>query len=127
MTNKYHIYYYNKALITDSICTVIDALQEFGFNILIYFTNLVIIYTEQDFMNMLINCLAMEFLMIIDNEFEETYFKYQPEVALDIFDKLFVSYNENKNYVIDRMERDSCFRFFKTRIKPLFFRGILLR
>lgn len=98
---------------TDSVCTVIDALQEFGFNILVYFTNLVIIYTEPDFMNMLMNCLAMEFLMLIDNEFEETYFKYQPEVALDIFDKLFVSYNENKNYVIDRMERDCCFRFFK--------------
>ena len=98
---------------TDSICTIIDALQEFGFNILVYFTNLLIIYTETDFMNMLMNCLAMEFLMYIDNEFEETYFKYQPEVALDIFDKLFVSYNDNKIYVIDRLQKQCCFRFVR--------------
>ena len=98
---------------TNSMCAVFDTLQEFGFNILVYLTNLIIIFTELDFMNMVMNSLAMEFLMMIDNEFEETYFKYQPEVAIDIFDKMFVSYKENKDFVANKMKKNCYFRVFK--------------
>ena len=98
---------------TNSMCSIFDSLQEFGFNILVYFTNLIIIYTEKDFMNMVMNSLAMEFLMMIDNEFEEAYLKYQPEVGIDIFNKMFVSYSENKAFVAERMKRSCTFRIFK--------------
>ena len=98
---------------TDSMCAIVDSLQEFGFNLLVYFTNLIIIYTEKDFMNMVMNSLAIEFLMMIDNEFEEIYLKYQPEVGVDIFNKMFVSYNENKAFVMNRMQTNCAFRIVK--------------
>ncbi len=47
---------------------------------------------------MILNSLAMEFLMTLDNKFKELYFKYLLGTADDIFDNVFVSYDENKNY-----------------------------
>ena len=39
---------------------------------------------------------SLEFLMQIDNEFEEQYFRFLPEAAEDIYDNLFVSFADNK-------------------------------
>ena len=50
---------------------------------------------EDEVQDMILNCLAMEFLMNLDNEFEEMYFKYLPEAAIDIYDNIFVNYYEN--------------------------------
>ena len=38
----------------------------------------------------------MEFLMELDNEFEEMYFHFLPEVAEDIYDNFFVTFEDNK-------------------------------
>ena len=54
----------------------------------------------------------MEFLMQLDNEFEELYFRYLPGAADDIYDNVFVSYHENKELLEDRHEKDKCFRCF---------------
>ena len=45
---------------------------------------------------MILNSLAMEFLMNLDNEFEEMYFKFLPEAAVDIYDNVFVNFKANQ-------------------------------
>ena len=65
-----------------------DTLMEYGFNLLVYLTNLWVIFSEQDFINMFCNTLVMEWLMDMDNEFQKTYFSYLPGVAEDIYDNL---------------------------------------
>ena len=75
---------------------MLDTIQEFGFfNLLIYGANLFIVYVEDDLQNIILNSLAMEFIMNLDNEFEDFYFDYLPETAVDIYDNLFVSYDTN--------------------------------
>lgn len=78
-----------------SAIVLLDTFQEFGFNLVVYVTNLLLIFTEPDVFNMLFNSLAMEFLMELDNEFERQYFSYLPGVAEAIYDSQFVTYHEN--------------------------------
>ena len=81
------------------ILVMIDTFQEFGFNLFVYAANLWIIFVEDEVQDMILNCLAMEFLMNLDNEFEEMYFKYLPEAAIDIYDNIFVNYYENYSII----------------------------
>ena len=80
----------------DSYTAILDTFQEFSFSLVVYGANLWIVFFEYDIQNMILNSLAMEFLMVLDNEFEEFYFKYLPGAAEDIYDNVFVSYHENK-------------------------------
>ena len=72
----------------------------------IYGANIWVVFIETDIRDMILNSLAMEFLMILDNEFEELYFRYMPGSADDIYDNIFVSYDENKALLADRQEND---------------------
>ena len=96
----------------DSYTSILDTFQEFSFSLVVYGANLWIVFFEYDIQNMILNSLAMEFLMVLDNEFEEFYFKYLPGAADDIYDNVFVSYHENKQLLLDRKENDKCFRCF---------------
>ena len=58
---------------------------------------------------MILNSLAMEFLMQLDNEFEELYFKHLPGSADDIYDNIYVTYEENKERVKKRQKESRCF------------------
>ena len=40
--------------------------------------NIWIVFVEKDLQNMILNSLAAEFLMQLDNEFEEIYFMHMP-------------------------------------------------
>ena len=60
---------------------------------------------------MILNSLAMEFLMQLDNEFEEMYFEYLPGSAEDIYDTIYVTYSENKELIKDRQDRSRCFKY----------------
>ena len=93
----------------DSISAIIDTFQEFSFNIIVYGANLWIIFTEKDLQNMILNSLAMEFLMRLDNDFEELYFKNLPNAAVDIYDTMYVSREENKKLV--SKHRDASYLF----------------
>ena len=93
-----------------SYIVMLDTFQEFGFNLMVYLTNLWIIFAEQDFMNMFFNTLAMEFLMEMDNEFERAYFSYLPGVAASIYDTMFVTYRENVVLVNQKAHESSGFR-----------------
>jgi hypothetical protein len=99
-----------KMMPTTNYSTIIDTFQEFGFNLLVYLTNLWVIFAEQDFLNMFFNTLAMEFLMEMDNEFEKTYFSYLPGVAADIYDSTFVTHRENSIMVRQKKYNSFAFR-----------------
>ena len=81
----------------------------FGFNLFVYVANLWIIFKEDNLYDMVLNCVAMEFLMNLDNEFEEMYFKYLPESADDIYDNVFVSYTINQEKIQEK-KKSKCFR-----------------
>jgi len=94
----------------DSVTVILDTFQEFLFNIIVYGANLWIIFSERDLQNMILNSLAMEFLMILDNEFEENYFKNLPGAAEDIYDNMYVTYETNRKLVKKKQKKDKCFR-----------------
>ena len=94
----------------DSISVILDSFQEFLFNILVFGANLWIIFIEKDIQNMILNSLAMEFLMKLDNEFEELYFKNLPGAAEDIYDTMYVSYEVNRKLVKKKYKTNKCFK-----------------
>ncbi len=96
----------------NSYTSILDTFQEFSFILFIYGANIWVVFIDTDIQNMILNSLAMEFLMQLDNEFEELYFRYLPGAADDIYDNVFVSYRENKELLDDRHEKDKCFRCF---------------
>lgn len=108
LTTRISFYKMNRV---DNICAILDTFQEFMFTLMVYSANLWIIFVEEDLQNMILNSLAMEFLMQLDNEFEELYFENLPGAAEDIYDKIYVTYNENKSLIEDRQHRSCCFRW----------------
>ena len=109
ITNSISLRKMNKV---NSFTSIIDTFQEFSFTLVVYGANIWVVFIEDDIQNMILNSLAMEFLMILDNEFEELYFQYMPGSAEDIYDNIFVSYTENKLLLEDRRQDDKCFRYF---------------
>ena len=101
LTSRISFYKTNRA---DNLCAILDTFQEFMFTIVVYIANLWIIFVESDLQNMILNSLAMEFLMQLDNEFEEMYFEYLPGSAEDIYDTIYVTYSENKELIKDRQD-----------------------
>ncbi len=95
---------------TPSIDTwvLVDTLQEYGFNLLVYGANLWIIYVEDNPLDMVMNSLAMEFVMNFDNEFEIMYFDNLPEAAEEIYDEEFVTYRDN---LMMLNQKSKCFNF----------------
>mgnify|MGYP001457401038 CR=1 FL=1 len=109
ITNSISLRKMNKV---NSYTSIIDTFQEFAFTLVVYGANIWVVFIENDIQNMILNSLAMEFLMILDNEFEGLYFQYMPGSAEDIYDNIFVSYTENKLLLEDRRREDKCFRYF---------------
>ena len=89
---------------------MMDTFQEFIFNLFIYGANIWIVFVDDDIQNMILNSMAMEFLMQLDNEFEEYYFKLLPHAAIDIYDNVFVTNIENRKLIIDRQQNSCSFR-----------------
>ena len=96
----------------DNIPAIIDTFQEFLFSLIVYGANLWIVFVENDIQNMILNSLAMEFLMQLDNEFQEMYFNYLPGAAEDIYDNIYVSYKENRVLLEDKYRESRCFKCF---------------
>ena len=94
----------------DSIIVILDTFQEFLFTIIVYGANIWIIFVEKDIQNMILNSLAMEFLMQLDNEFEELYFTNLPQAADDIYDHIYVTYKENKALLAKKQKENLCFK-----------------
>ncbi len=96
----------------DNIPAILDTFQEFLFSLIVYCANLWIIFVEEDIQNMILNSLAMEFLMQLDNEFQEMYFTYLPGSAEDIYDNIYVSYKENRKLLTEKYRKSKYFKFF---------------
>jgi len=97
----------SKVYPSDNVLVLMDAFQEFSFNLSVYVANLFIIYTTDDVVDMLFNSLAMEFVTSLDNEFEQTFFSYHPQLAVEIYDNYFVTAAKSRQL---RSERKGCFR-----------------
>lgn len=108
LTSRISLYKTNKA---DNLCAILDTFQEFMFTLVVYIANLWIIFVEYDLQNMILNSLAMEFLMQLDNEFEAMYFEHLPGSAEDIYDTIYVTYQENKELIKQRQDKSICFKF----------------
>jgi len=70
ITNSISLKKMNKV---DSFTSILDTFQEFAFTLVVYGANIWVVFVEEDIQNMILNSLAMEFLMVLDNEFEELY------------------------------------------------------
>jgi hypothetical protein len=98
---------------SNSYIVILDSLQEYGFNLLVYLANLWIVYKEHDLINMLLDSLALEYLMILDNQFKEMYFSYLPLAASDIFDNEFVTYSQNRELIREKEKNSRMFYCFR--------------
>ena len=67
---------------------MMDTFQEFVFNIFVYGANIWIVFVDNDIQNMILNSMAMEFLMQLDNEFEEYYFFHTTKLIILFFTKI---------------------------------------
>ena len=92
-----------------SAVVMLDSFQEFSFSLFVYLTNIVIIFTTESPVDMLFNCLALDFVMSLDNQFEETYFSLHPQAALDIYENMFVHSAVNKGMIADKMQASNCY------------------
>jgi len=96
----------------DNVAAILDTFQEFMFVLMVYGANLWIVFVEDEMRDMILNSVAMEFLMQLDNEFEELYFENLPGAAEDIYDTIFVTYEENRQLIQKRRTESRFFRCF---------------
>jgi|TARA_B110001452_G_scaffold162549_1_gene135291 hypothetical protein len=93
-----------RKMIPSTAVAMLDSFQEFSFSLFVYVSNLLIILVTDDVPDMLFNCLALDFVMDMDNQFERQYFRFNPDAAVDIYDNLFVHNDENSKIVAEKMK-----------------------
>ena len=92
------------------VWVILDTFMEFAFAIAVTVANMWLVFIEDDVTDMLLNSMAMEFLMQMDNEYEALYFEFLPESATDIYDNVFVTHRENRKLVGETLDKSRCFR-----------------
>jgi hypothetical protein len=96
----------------NSISAIIDKFHELFFSLIVYLANIWISYIEDDINNIILNSLAMEFLMDLDNLFKQQYFEKLPNKCIEyIYNKFYVSSEENIELINNR--NDKCFLIVK--------------
>ena len=101
LTNRTRL---NKMTPSVDIWVMLDTFQEFGFNLMVYGANLWIVFNGENVQDMILDSLAMEFIMNLDNEFQSMYFEYVPEAAIDIYDHIFITYDKNQERLKHKRE-----------------------
>lgn len=109
---------------SNSIIVLLDAIIEFGFILIVWMTNLYIVYIEDSMTDAFLNSMALEFVMDLDNEFEKAYFELVPGAAADIYDHVFVSYDEQRTSLLRPQTR--CLRRFINCIYTVFQIGYII-
>ena len=99
-----------KVACSSSYLVMIDAFQEHAFNLFVNVANLWIVVITPDFLDALFNSLALEFLMNLDNSYEELYFKYSLKDAVEIYDNVFVSNDQSHRNIQEKLSKSSAFR-----------------
>lgn len=96
-----------------SITVILDTFHEFGFNVLVYGANLMLVFIQPSVPEMIMNSLAMEFLMQLDNEFKSMYFDYLPEIATDIYDNIFEEYEKHQRLIEEATMTSKTFKWIR--------------
>lgn len=96
-----------------SYLVLIDAFQEHAFNLFVNIANLYIVFITEDFVDALFNSLALEFLMNMDNVYEISYFKYELEDAVYIYDNVFVVRSKSRENVNKKMLESFSYRIVR--------------
>ena len=96
-----------------SLTVILDTFHEFGFNVLVYGANLMLVFIQPSVPEMIMNSLAMEFLMQLDNEFKSMYFDYLPDIAEDIYDNLFQPYEKHQALVEEACNGSRIFKWIR--------------
>ena len=96
-----------------SVITILDTFQEHSFTLFVYVANLYIVFISEDLLDALFNSLALDFLMELDNNYEQLFFRYSIEEAVYIYDHVFVTRDESYRKIEEREETDCLFKIFR--------------
>lgn len=92
---------------SNSIVVLVDALFEYGFVLIVWATNLWIVYLETSITDLFLNSVGLEFVMMLDNEFLSNYLQLLPEAGADIYDNVFTNYHEQRTELLSSTNRCS--------------------
>ena len=96
-----------------SVITILDTFQEHVFTLFVYVANLYIVFVTEDLLDALFNSLALDFLMNLDNQYEELFFRYSLDEAVLLYDTVFVTRDQSKTNVAEREAQDCVFKAFR--------------
>jgi hypothetical protein len=96
-----------------SVVTILDTFQEHVFTLFVYIANLYIVFVSENLLDALFNSLALDFLMNLDNQYEELFFRYSLEEAVVLYDTVFVTRDESKRNIAEREAQDCLFKTFR--------------
>ena len=85
-----------------SYSVMFDRLHEDVFSLCTFTTNLIIIYSTEQLVEAVFNCLAMQFLSNLENEWQQAYYSTRLNEAVHVFDTVFVSADENARKILKK-------------------------
>lgn len=92
-----------------SYSIMFDRLHEDVFTLVVFIANLVIVYNTQNLLEAMFNCLAMQFLSDLENQWQEAYYSTRLDEAVHVYDTVFVSANENARK-LQKKKKSALFR-----------------
>lgn len=92
-----------------SYTIMLDRLHEHAFTLMVHVTNLWIVYTTENVLEAMFNCLAMSFLSDLENDWQTAYYANRVEEAADVYDTVFVTHRQNARKMLTR-RKSACFR-----------------
>ena len=85
-----------------SYSVMFDKLHEDVFSLCTFTANLIIVYSTEQLTDAVFNCLAMQFLSNLENEWQQAYYSTRLDEAVHVFDTVFVSANENTRKLLKK-------------------------
>ena len=92
-----------------SYTIMLDRLHEHAFTLMVQVTNLWIVYTTDNVLEAMFNCVAMSFLSELENDWQTAYYANRLKEAADVYDSVFVTHRENARKTLTRRNH-ACFR-----------------
>lgn len=92
-----------------SYSVMFDKLHEDIFSLCIFIANLIIVFNTQNLLEAMFNCLAMQFLSELENQWQEAYYSTRLDEAVRVYDTVFVSANENAKKLLKK-KKSALFR-----------------
>ena len=115
LTRRFH---YTTAKASYSV--MVDRLHEDTYTLCVFVSNLVIIFYTEELIEAVFNCLAMQFLSQLENEWQQAYYETRLKEAARVFDTFFVTSSENTKKLKKRKRRSVLFRVVYTITEVIF-------